>query len=150
MKHSTCDLTAELVQIPYIERNAVGVVSALNAANLTMISGARDRGGFDTTLEVTHQTGLDMRSRYKETSLGGLAALPDLDGDGIPHIPQKGWRSAANTKKEDATPNPSASDQCKACHAEAQLGHSRCGAGRRCIPRQKQAPQRNALGEAAI
>jgi len=84
----TCDPVAGLVQIPCIERNAVGAVSALNAANLAMISGGRDRVGFDATLEVMHQTGLDMRSRYKETSLGGLAAVPDLDGDGIPDTQQ--------------------------------------------------------------
>jgi len=67
MKHLACDPVAGLVQIPCIER---GAVSALNAANLAMISGGRDRVGFDATLEVMHQTGLDMRSRYKETSLG--------------------------------------------------------------------------------
>lgn len=80
----TCDPVAGLVQIPCIERNAVGAVSALNAANMAMISGGRARVGFDATLEVMHQTGLDMRSRYKETSLGGLAAVPDLDSDGVP------------------------------------------------------------------
>ena len=84
----TCDPVAGLVQIPCIERNAVGAASALNAANMAMISGGRDRVSFDTTLEVMYQTGLDMRSRYKETSLGGLAAMPDLDGDGIPDIQQ--------------------------------------------------------------
>ena len=85
----TCDPVAGLVQIPCIERNAAGAVSALNAANLAMISGGRDRVSFDATLEVMHQTGLDMRSHYKETSLGGLAAISDLDRDGIPDIPQE-------------------------------------------------------------
>jgi len=82
----TCDPVAGLVQIPCIERNAAGAVSALNAANMAMISGGRDRVSFDATLEVMHQTGLDMRSHYKETSLGGLAAIVDLDRDGIPDI----------------------------------------------------------------
>lgn len=78
----TCDPVGGLVQIPCIERNAAGAVSALNAANLAMISGGRDRVSFDATLEAMHQTGLDMPSRYKETSLGGLAAIRDLDRDG--------------------------------------------------------------------
>jgi len=83
----TCDPVAGLVQIPCIERNAAGAVSALNAASLAMISGGRDRVSFDATLEVMHQTGLDMRSRYKETSLGGLAAVRDLDRDGVDDLP---------------------------------------------------------------
>jgi len=83
----TCDPVGGLVQIPCIERNAAGTGSALNAANLAMISGGRDRVSFDATLEVMHQTGLDMRSRYKETSLGGLAAVPDLDRDGVLDFP---------------------------------------------------------------
>ena len=77
----TCDPVDGLVQIPCIERNAAGAVSALNAANLAMLSGGRDRVSFDATLEAMHQTGLDMSSRYKETSLGGLAAIRHLDRD---------------------------------------------------------------------
>ena len=83
----TCDPVGGLVQIPCIERNAAGAVSALNAANLAMISGGRDRVSFDATLEAMHQTGLDMPSRYKETSLGGLAAIRDLDRDGVADLP---------------------------------------------------------------
>jgi len=75
----TCDPVAGLVQIPCIERNAAGAVSALNAASMAMISGGRDRVSFDATLKAMRQTGLDMPSRYKETSLGGLAAIIDLD-----------------------------------------------------------------------
>jgi L-serine dehydratase len=75
----TCDPVAGLVQIPCIERNAAGAVSALNAASLAMLSGGRDCISFDETLEAMHQTGLDMRSRYKETSLGGLAAVHGLE-----------------------------------------------------------------------
>jgi len=74
----TCDPVGGLVQIPCIERNAAGAVSALNSASLAMISGGRDRVSFDATLEAMRQTGLDMSSRYKETSLGGLAAIRDL------------------------------------------------------------------------
>lgn len=74
----TCDPVGGLVQIPCIERNAAGAVSALNAASLAMISGGRDRVSFDATLEAMRQTGLDMSDRYKETSLGGLAAIRDL------------------------------------------------------------------------
>jgi len=83
----TCDPVGGLVQIPCIERNAAGAVSALNAANLARISGGRDRVSFDATLEVMHQTGLDLPSRYKETALGGLAAIVDLDRDGLPDLP---------------------------------------------------------------
>jgi len=75
----TCDPVGGLVQIPCIERNAAGAVSALNAASMAMISGGRDRVSFDATLKAMRQTGLDMPSRYKETSLGGLAAIVDVD-----------------------------------------------------------------------
>jgi len=79
-----CDPVGGLVQIPCIERNAAGVVSALNAASLAMLSGGRDRVSLDATLDAMREIGLAMPDRYKETALGGLAAVSDLDGDGIP------------------------------------------------------------------
>ena len=76
MEHNlgmTCDPIAGLVQIPCIERNAFGAVKAVNAARMAM----RDTGGHKVTLDqvirTMHQTGLDMQSKYKETSLAGLA-----------------------------------------------------------------------------
>jgi len=74
----TCDPVGGLVQIPCIERNAAGAVSALNAASLAMISGGVDRVSFDDVVEAMHKTGLDLDARYKETARGGLAIDPDL------------------------------------------------------------------------
>ncbi len=73
----TCDPINGLVQIPCIERNAAGAVSALNAASLAMISGGGDRVSFDDVVDAMRRTGHDLDSRYKETALGGLAAEPD-------------------------------------------------------------------------
>jgi L-serine dehydratase len=75
----TCDPVGGLVQIPCIERNAAGAVSALNAASLAMLSHGRDRVPFDAVVDAMWRTGRDLDSRYKETALGGLAAEPDVD-----------------------------------------------------------------------
>jgi L-serine dehydratase len=76
MEHNlgmTCDPIGGLVQIPCIERNAIGAVKAINACRLSM----QETGGHVVALEqvirTMYETGLDMQSRYKETSLGGLA-----------------------------------------------------------------------------
>jgi L-serine dehydratase len=74
----TCDPIDGLVQIPCIERNAAGAVSALNAASLAMLSGGGDRVSFDEVVDAMWRTGRDLDLRYKETSLGGLAATPDV------------------------------------------------------------------------
>jgi L-serine dehydratase len=74
----TCDPIDGLVQIPCIERNAAGAVSALNAASLAMISGGGDRVSFDDVVDAMRRTGHDLDARYKETALGGLAATPDV------------------------------------------------------------------------
>jgi L-serine dehydratase len=76
MEHNlglTCDPVGGLVQIPCIERNALGAVKAVNAARLALHSEERPKVSLDQVIETMRQTGLDMSSRYKETSQGGLA-----------------------------------------------------------------------------
>lgn len=70
----TCDPVAGLVQVPCIERNAMGAATAINAARLAVLYGdGRHRVSLDQVIETMRQTGLDMQSKYKETSRGGLA-----------------------------------------------------------------------------
>jgi L-serine dehydratase len=69
----TCDPVGGLVQVPCIERNAMGAVKAINAASLSLAGDGRHIVFFDTVVETMRQTGLDMQSKYKETSQGGLA-----------------------------------------------------------------------------
>ena len=69
----TCDPVGGLVQIPCIERNAFGAVKAINAASLALAGDGRHVVSLDAAIETMRQTGLDMQSKYTETSLGGLA-----------------------------------------------------------------------------
>lgn len=76
MEHNlglTCDPVGGLVQIPCIERNAIGAVKAVNAARLALVASDRPKVSLDQVIETMRQTGLDMSSKYKETSEGGLA-----------------------------------------------------------------------------
>ena len=76
MEHNlglTCDPIGGLVQIPCIERNAMGAVKAINAAKLAMHGDGTHKVTLDQVIETMRQTGEDMSSRYKETSQGGLA-----------------------------------------------------------------------------
>jgi L-serine dehydratase len=61
------------VQIPCIERNAMGAVKALNAARLAIRGDGVHKVSLDQVIATMRQTGLDMKNIYKETSLGGLA-----------------------------------------------------------------------------
>ena len=70
----TCDPIAGLVQIPCIERNAMGSVKAVNAARLALMGDGHHFVSLDKVIDTMRQTGKDMMSIYKETSLGGLAA----------------------------------------------------------------------------
>lgn len=69
----TCDPVGGLVQIPCIERNAIGAVKAVNAARLALREKDQMKVTLDQVIETMRQTGMDMSSKYKETSQGGLA-----------------------------------------------------------------------------
>jgi L-serine dehydratase len=76
MEHNlgmTCDPIGGLVQIPCIERNAMGSVKAINACRIAMRETDEHKVSLDQVIATMYQTGLDMQSRYKETSLAGLA-----------------------------------------------------------------------------
>ena len=76
MEHNlglTCDPVGGLVQIPCIERNAMGAVKAINAARMALRGDGTHYVSLDAVIETMRQTGEDMKSKYKETSLGGLA-----------------------------------------------------------------------------
>ena len=68
----TCDPIGGLVQIPCIERNAFGAVKAIAAASLALHGDGTHRVSLDSVVATMRQTGADMQSKYKETSLGGL------------------------------------------------------------------------------
>ena len=76
MEHNlglTCDPIGGLVQIPCIERNTMGAIKAINAAYLALHGDGQHIVSLDQVIETMRQTGEDMKSQYKETSLGGLA-----------------------------------------------------------------------------
>lgn len=76
MEHNlglTCDPVGGLVQIPCIERNAMGAIKAIDASRLAMMGDGAHMVSLDHVIETMRQTGRDMRDKYKETSKGGLA-----------------------------------------------------------------------------
>src|SRR3546814_10922880 len=76
MEHNlglTCDPIGGLVQIPCIERNAMGAVKAINAARLALQGDGQHYVSLAAVIATMPQTGADMRSRYKATPRGGMA-----------------------------------------------------------------------------
>ena len=76
MEHNlgmTCDPIGGLVQIPCIERNAMGAAKAVHATRIAMNESEEHKVSLDQVIRTMYLTGLDMQSRYKETSLAGLA-----------------------------------------------------------------------------
>ncbi|MGH8444824.1 MAG: L-serine ammonia-lyase [Solimonas sp.] len=69
----TCDPIGGLVQIPCIERNAIGAMKAINASRMAMQETGEHKVSLDQVIKTMFETGRDMQSRYKETSLAGLA-----------------------------------------------------------------------------
>ena len=76
MEHNlglTCDPIGGLVQIPCIERNAMGAVKAINASRMALRGDGKHRVSLDKVIKTMRDTGRDMQDKYKETSRGGLA-----------------------------------------------------------------------------
>jgi L-serine dehydratase len=76
MEHNlglTCDPVGGLVQVPCIERNAMGAVKAINASRIALSGDGRHKVSLDKVIATMRQTGADMLAQYKETSRGGLA-----------------------------------------------------------------------------
>jgi len=76
MEHNlglTCDPVAGLVQIPCIERNAIGAVKAINASRMARMGTGEHKVSLDQVIKTMKATGDDMKNKYKETSKGGLA-----------------------------------------------------------------------------
>ena len=76
MEHNlgmTCDPIGGLVQIPCIERNAMGAAKAVHASRIALSESEAHKVSLDKVIRTMYLTGLDMQSRYKETSLAGLA-----------------------------------------------------------------------------
>jgi L-serine dehydratase len=76
MEHNlglTCDPIGGLVQIPCIERNAIGAAKAVNAAKMAMMGDGTHRVSLDEVIITMRETGRDMSDKYKETAMGGLA-----------------------------------------------------------------------------
>ena len=76
MEHNlglTCDPVGGLVQVPCIERNAMGAVKAINAARIALRGDGRHIVSLDKVIKTMRETGADMKVKYKETARGGLA-----------------------------------------------------------------------------
>ena len=76
MEHNlglTCDPVGGLVQVPCIERNAMGAVKAITAARMALRGDGEHLVSLDRVIRTMRDTGRDMASKYKETALGGLA-----------------------------------------------------------------------------
>ncbi len=76
MEHNlglTCDPIGGLVQVPCIERNAMGSVKAINAARIALSGDGKHKVSLDKVIATMRQTGADMMTKYKETARGGLA-----------------------------------------------------------------------------
>jgi len=76
MEHNlglTCDPVGGLVQVPCIERNAMGAVKAINASRMALRGDGRHFVSLDKVIKTMRETGADMKTKYKETARGGLA-----------------------------------------------------------------------------
>lgn len=78
MEHSlgmTCDPIGGLVQVPCIERNAMGAIKAINASRMALKRTSKSLISLDKVIDTMYETGKDMNKKYRETSQGGLAVI---------------------------------------------------------------------------
>ena len=87
----TCDPVGGLVQIPCIERNAIGAVKAITAARMALHGDGTHHVSLDKAIKTMRETGADMSVKYKETARGGLALNVDRS------FPST-WSSAERTR----------------------------------------------------
>ena len=86
MEHNlglTCDPVGGLVQIPCIERNAMGAVKAINAARIALRGDGSHKVSLDRVIKTMRDTGADMKTKYKETSRGGRITHKLSHGSGL-------------------------------------------------------------------
>ena len=82
MEHNlglTCDPVGGQVQVPCIERNAIGAVKAINASRMALRRTTQPCVSLDKVIETMYETGRDMNAKYRETSTGGLAVKVPCD-----------------------------------------------------------------------
>lgn len=98
----TCDPVGGMVQIPCIERNAIGAVKAVNSCALALMENNKHKVSLDRIVQVMKQTGDDMKTKYKETSKGGIAKILENDfNSGLNELKQKAKHSKDDNEEID-------------------------------------------------
>ena len=140
MEHNlglTCDPVGGMVQIPCVERNAMGAVKAINAARMALRGDGSHYVSLDTVIRTMKQTGEDMKAIYKETSLGGRPSTWSSADGGRPRAPGAA-RSATEALRQLA--------EVRRDHVPVLLGGRVGGLGRAMLARTRHEGRGQAAG----